>query len=329
MAYDILKRVLKIERIGLEQSPDQKIPMILVTLKPESIPINLKVVIIGHSDVYNMLLQNDPDFKKLFKIKVEFEETADRSKENQEKLMKFIASYIIQENLLPINNEALARIIEYASSLAEQKDKLSTNFAEIGKLVAEASTWAKEEGSNVISEKYVIKARKERIDRIKKYDNKLTELIEKDKLLIETTGKKVGQINGLSVISLGDYSFGKPNKITANTYMGHRGVINIEREIKMSGPSHSKGVLIMAGYLGEKFAQNFPLNMSAYICFEQLYGEVDGDSASSTELYAILSSLSGLPITQEIAVTGSVNQKGVIQPIGGVNEKILRFLSDM
>lgn len=325
MAYEILKRALKVEQIGMEANPEQKLPMLLVTLKPESMPINVKVILIGHADVYQFLLQNDPDFKKLFKIKVEFEETAVKSKENIDKLSKFIASYCTQEQLLPLDNVALARVVEYASKLADEKEKLSTNFAEIGKLVAEASTWAKADDKKLITEEYILKAFFERIERIKKYDNKLTEMIEKDLLLIDTKGSVVGQINGLSVIIFGDYAFGKPTKITANTYLGNRGIINVEREVEMSGPVHSKGVLIISGYLGEKFAQNFPLSLNASIVFEQLYAEVDGDSASSTEIYAVLSSLADLPLSQEIAVTGSVNQKGFIQPIGGVNEKIQGF----
>lgn len=325
MAYEILKRALKVEKISIENNPEQKVPMLLVTLKPESMPLDVKVILIGHSDVYQFLLQNDPDFKKLFKIKVEFEETAKKSKENIEKLSKFIASYCAQEELLPLDNSAMAKVVEYASKLADEKEKLSTNFAEIGKLVAEASTWARADKKKIITEEYIMKAFVERIERIKKYDNRLTEMIEKDLLLIDTKGKEVGQINGLSVISFGDYAFGKPSKITANTFLGNKGIINVEREINMSGPAHSKGVLIISGYLGQKFAQNFPLSLTASIAFEQLYGEVDGDSASSTEIYAILSSLANLPLTQEIAVTGSVNQKGLIQPIGGVNEKILGF----
>lgn len=325
MAYEILKRALKVERLGMEKSSEQKVSMLLVTLKPEHMPLDVKVILIGHADAYQFLLQNDSDFKKLFKIKVEFEETAIKSEENIEKLSKFIASFCTQEDLLSLDNEAMARVIEYASKLAEEKEKLSTNFAEIGKLVAEASTWAKADKKKIITEEYILKAFTERIDRIKKYDNKLTEMIEKDLLLIDTKGSKIGQINGLSVISFGDYAFGKPTKITANTFLGNKGIMNIEREIEMSGPSHSKGVLIISGYLGQKFAQNFPLALTASIVFEQLYGEVDGDSASSAEMYAVLSSLADIPLSQEIAVTGSINQKGFIQPIGGVNEKIQGF----
>ena len=249
MAYEILKRALKVEKLGMESSSEQKISMLLVTLKPEHMPLDVKVILIGHADAYQFLLQNDTDFKKLFKIKVEFEETAIKSKENVDKLSKFIASYCTQEGLLPLNDVAMARVIEYASKLAEEKEKLSTNFAEIGKLVAEASTWARADNKKLITEEYILKAFEERIDRIKKYDNRLTEMIEKDLLLIDTKGSKIGQINGLSVISFGDYAFGKPSKITANTFLGNRGIINIEREIEMSGPSHSKGILIISGYL--------------------------------------------------------------------------------
>lgn len=325
MAYDILKRAIKVEKIGMEVNPEQRFPMMLVTLKPESIPLDVKVILIGHADIYDFLIHKDEDFKKLFKIKVEFEETAKWSEENEAKLCKFISSYCTKEKLLNLENAALVKVVEKASALAGEQDKLSTNFAELGKLVAEASILAKMDGKDIISPEYIDKVETERIERIKKYDNKITEMIQKDMLLIETTGKKVGQINGLGVLTIGDYSFGKPNKITANTYMGTKGVINIEREIKMSGPMHSKGVYIISGYLGQKFAQNFPLSVNASVCFEQLYGKIDGDSASSTEIYAILSNLSGLGITQEIAVTGSVNQKGYIQPIGGVNEKIKGF----
>ncbi len=219
----------------------------------------------------------------------------------------------------------MAKVVEYTSSLADDKEKLSTHFNEIGEIISEASTWAKISRKKVISADYIEKALTQRVERIKKYDSKYTEMIEENTLLIDTDGYKVGEINGLTVMSIGDYTFGKPAKITANTYIGKTGVVNIEREVDLSGSTHSKGVLILTGYLGQKFAQEFPLSLTASLCFEQLYNGVDGDSASSTEGYAILSSLSGIPINQSIAVTGSVNQKGNIQPIGGVNEKIEGF----
>lgn len=217
------------------------------------------------------------------------------------------------------------KIVEYSTKLSGDHNKLSTRFSELAQVVGEASTWAKLSKSKVIKPEHVNKALKERIERVKKYDSKYLEMIKDHSLLISTSGFEVGEINGLTVLSIGDYVFGKPAKITVNTYTGRNGVINIEREVELSGSSHSKGVLILTGYLGEMFAQNFPLCLTASICFEQLYNGVDGDSASSTELYGLLSSLSGLPINQSIAVTGSVNQKGKIQPIGGVNEKIEGF----
>ena len=220
-----------------------------------------------------------------------------------------------------MDKEAVAKIVEYASGLAGDKEKISTHFNSINEVVGEAAMWAKLDKSKIVTKEYVQKALDERIDRIKKYDTKYLQMVKEETLLIETEGAKVGQINGLTVLTIGDYSFGKPSKVTANTFIGQDGIVNIEREVDMSGPSHSKGMLILSGYLGEQFAQERPLSLTASVCFEQLYGGVDGDSASSTEAYAILSSLSGIPINQSIAV----NQKGEIQPIGGVNEKIEGF----
>ena len=265
---------------------------------------------------FNIEKENENIFKLIWRLK---------TNENIERLSRFVRSFCEQENLLDLDKEAMAKIVEFTSKLAGDKEKLSTQFSEIGEIVGEASAWAKLDKSKVITKDYVKKALDERVDRIKKYDEKYLQMIKDEALLIETDGYKVGQINGLTVITIGDYSFGKPAKITANTYMGQSGIVNIEREVEMSGSSHSKGVLILTGYLGEQFAQEMPLSLTASICFEQLYGGVDGDSASSTEAYAILSSLSGIPINQSIAVTGSVNQKGEIQPIGGVNEKIEGF----
>ena len=219
----------------------------------------------------------------------------------------------------------MAKVIEFASRLANDQTKLSTRFSEITQIVGEAATLARLRREKVITGKIVDEALAQRIERVQKYNQKYLDMINNSTLLIDTEGFKVGQINGLTVMSIGDYSFGLPARITANTYVGKNGIIDIEREVEMSGSSHSKGILILSGYLGEMFAQDMPLSLTASLCFEQLYNGVDGDSASSTELYAILSSLSGIPINQSIAVTGSVNQKGEIQPIGGVNEKIEGF----
>ena len=323
--YEALKKALKIKKLSIENSVEQRSGMLLVSIKPEPIPLDLKVLLIGNSNIYHTLLEIDEDFRKLFKIKVEFEEDAPKTVENIERLSKFVRSFCAQESLLDLDKEAMAKIVEYTSKLAGDKEKLSTQFSEIGEIVGEASQWAKADKAKIITKEHVQKALNERIERIKKYDTRYLQMIKEEALLIDTQGSKVGQINGLTVVTIGDYSFGKPARITANTYMGKLGIVNIEREVEMSGSSHSKGVLILTGYLGEQFAQEIPLSLTASVCFEQLYGGVDGDSASSTEAYAILSSLSGIPINQSIAVTGSVNQKGEIQPIGGVNEKIEGF----
>ena len=323
--YDALKKALSIEEISIDNNMDQRSNLVMISLKPEPIPLHLKVILIGDANIYHTLLSLDPDFRKLFKIKVEFEESAPRTDDTMLKLAKFVHSYSEKECCLPLDRGAMAKVVEFASRLSDDKEKLSTHFNEIGEIVSEASTWAKLSRKKIVTVDYVQKALDKRVERVKKYDQKYTELIEENSLLIDTEGYKVGEINGLTVLTIGDYSFGKPTKITANTFMGKAGVINIERETEMSGSSHSKGILILRGYFGEKFAQDFPLSLTASLCFEQLYNGVDGDSASSTECYAILSSLSGMPINQAIAVTGSVNQKGIIQPIGGVNEKIEGF----
>lgn len=325
ICYDTLKKALLVKEASIDNSIDQRSQMVMISLKPEPIPLNLKVLLLGDANIYHALLELDPDFKKLFKIKVEFEETAPRNSDNTLRLAKFVHSYCEKENCLPLDKAAMAKVVEYASKLADDKEKLSTHFNEIGEIISESSTWAKIGRKKVVTADYIDKALEKRIERVKKYDQKYSELIEEKALLIDTEGYKVGEINGLTVMTIGDYTFGKPAKITANTFMGKAGVVNIEREAEMSGATHSKGVLILRGYLGQKFAQDFPLSLTASLCFEQLYNGVDGDSASSTECYAILSSLSGIPINQSIAVTGSVNQKGFIQPIGGVNEKIEGF----
>ena len=322
MCYEELKRILRVKEIAIDSTMEQRSSMAMISLKPEPIPLDVKVILIGNASIYHTLLSMDSDFRKLFKIKVEFEETAPIDETNVNKLARFVHTFCEQEELPPLDKSAMARLVEFASRLAGDKDKLSTRFTDIGQVVGEAGTWAKLDKAKVVTKQYIDKALAERIDRIKKYDEKYTEMIKENTLLINTKGSLVGELNGLTVMTIGDYTFGKPSKITVNTYTGKGGVINIEREVELSGSTHSKGVYILSGYLGEMFAQDIPLCLTASICFEQLYNGVDGDSASSTELYGLLSSLSGIPIKQSIAVTGSVNQKGQIQPIGGVNEKI-------
>ena len=325
ICYEALKKALRIKELGIENTADQRSSMVMISLKPEPIPLDLKVILIGTSGIYHTLLAMDSDFKKLFKIKVEFEDDAPITDENVNKLARFVHGYCMQEELPHLDKYAMARIVEYASRIAGEHDKISTRFNDLAEIIGEAATWAKMAKSKVVTEEFINKALDERIDRVKKYDTKYLEMIQNNSLLISTSGKEVGQINGLTVMTIGDYTFGKPVKITVNTYTGKTGIVNIEREVELSGSSHTKGVLILSGYLGELFAQDIPLCLTASICFEQLYNGVDGDSASSTELYGLLSSLSGIPINQSIAVTGSVNQKGQIQPIGGVNEKIEGF----
>lgn len=323
--YESLKKALSVKQVNIENTVDQRSSMVLISLKPEAIPLNVKVILVGDANTYYTLLSLDEDFAKLFKVKVEFEEDAPKTDDNVQKLAQFVGNYCKNAEILDLDKEAMAKIVEFASRLADDREKISTKFNEISQIVAEASTWAKMDKKKLISKDYIQKALDQRVERMKKYDSRYLEMIRENTLLISTDGFEVGQINGLTVMTIGEYSFGKPSKITANTYMGKSGITNIEREVELSGSSHSKGILILTGYLGQTFAQDFPLSLTASICFEQLYSGVDGDSASSTEAYAILSSLSEIPINQSIAVTGSVNQKGEIQPIGGVNEKIEGF----
>ncbi len=241
------------------------------------------------------------------------------------KVAAFISKHCMEQNLRHFSRSAVARIVEYSSRLADHQDKLSTRFNEIVEIIYEADTWAGMEGAELVTDAHVTKAIQEKIYRSNKYEKKIQEYIKDGTILIDTEGAVAGQVNGLSVLDLGEYSFGRPSRITAVAYAGKKGVINIEREVKMSGSIHDKGVLILGGYLGDRFARRSPLSLTASITFEQSYGGVDGDSASSTELYAILSALADVPIKQGIAVTGSVNQRGEIQPIGGVNQKIEGF----
>ena len=322
MCYEALKKALRVKEISIENTTDQRASMVMVSLKPEPIPLDLKVILIGNSNIYQTLLAMDSDFRKLFKIKVEFEDDAPFNKENANKLAQIIHGFCETEELPHLDKGAMSRLVEYASKLAGSHKKLSTRFNDLIQITGEAATWAKMAKSKIVTADFIDKALEQRIERVKKYDSKYMEMIKDHSLLSDTTGFEVGTLNGLTVMTIGDYSFGKPAKITVNTYTGKNGIVNIEREVELSGSTHSKGVLILTGYLGEMFAQDIPLCLTASICFEQLYNGVDGDSASSTELYGLLSSLSGIPINQAIAVTGSVNQKGQIQPIGGVNEKI-------
>lgn len=299
--------------------------VIAETIKPEPIPIELKVIIIGDSYVYQMLYYNDEDFKKLFKIKADFDVELARTEENMKKLANFVAGHCKREKVRKFTKEALAHIVEYSSRMAENQEKLTARFNEIVEVIYEAEALSEFEESEIVTRDHIRQAIEEKIKRNNKYEERLLEMIKEGTIMIQTEGQEIGQINGLAVLDSGQYSFGRPSKITASTFVGEEGILNIEREVNQSGDIHDKGVLILQGYIGHLFAQKFPISMTASITFEQSYGMIDGDSASSTELYALLSSLSEVPINQHFAVTGSVNQKGFIQPIGGVNQKIEGF----
>jgi predicted ATP-dependent protease len=294
-------------------------------LRPEPIPTDTKVIIIGDPHLYRVLAAGDPDFREAFKVKADFDSQVDRSQQNIIAFACFISDYCNREGLRHFDNTGVARVIEQCSRMVENQEKLSTRFSDIVDLLIESDYWARQDKAELISAKHVEQAVVEKTFRLNLIEKRLQELITDGTILVDVEGTEFGQINGLAVYQVGDFSFGKPSRITAKTFMGRGGVVNIEREAKLSGKSHDKGVLILSGYLGSKYAQEKPLSLSASICFEQSYDGVDGDSASSTELYAILSSLSGVPLKQNIAVTGSVNQNGEIQAIGGINRKIEGF----
>ena len=325
LAWEVLKRALNTQKISIENLNKQMGYLVPSTIKPEAIPLNIKVILIGDYYTYNILYNYDDDFRKLFKVMVDFDTEMNRDSENVYKIAQFIATHNRRENLKHLDKSAVARVIEYSSRLAGDQHRLSARFNRIIEILYEADLWAEEDDSAIIGEKHIQKAISEKVYRNNKYEEKLKEMFLEGSLLIDLEGKKVGQINGLAVISAGEYSFGKPTRITASVYSGESGIINIEREANQSGRIHDKGVLILSGYLGEKYAKLQPLGLTVSIGFEQSYSFIEGDSASSTELYAILSGISEIPVKQYIAVTGSVNQKGEIQPIGGVNEKIEGF----
>ena len=323
--WEGLKKVLKTGAITIENLRDQWGLISMSGLKPEPIPIDIKVILVGSNLLFQLLHQLDEDFGKLFKVKVDFDDEMEANEHNVLSLAKFISGYCRRENLRHFSKDAVLSVADYACRLVESQEKFSTRFNDIVEILVEANTWAEIAGNSLVTARDVKRAIAEKEYRSNKYDEKLMELLEKDIIMVKVDGEAVGQINGLSVIHMGDYIFGKPSKITATTFMGRSGIVNIEREVEMSGNVHSKGVMILSAYIGEQYAQEIPLALSANITFEQLYIGVEGDSASSAELYAILSSLAEVPIKQGIAVTGSINQKGEIQPVGGVTYKIEGF----
>ncbi|HBH13701.1 MAG: Peptidase S16 with C-terminal Lon domain [Clostridiales bacterium 38_11] len=321
-AYKGMMRALMNEEIKVETIQATMGYPMTTGMKPEPIPLKVKVIIVGDPYTYSMLYAYDEQFTKLFKLRADFDVEMQRTPDNVEKMAKFIAAHANNMGLRHFDKEAVCRVVEYSSRIAENKDKLTSQFNRLVDVLYEADSWATSSGSNLVRKEHVSKAIEQKTNRNNMYEEKILELFKEGTYLLDVEGEKVGEINGLAVVSTGEYSFGKPSKITVSTYSGRSGLINIEREARTSGKIHDKGVMIIHGYMGYKYAQDKPLALSASIVFEQLYSGIDGDSASSTELYAILSSLSEVPIKQGIAVTGSVNQRGLIQPIGGVNEKI-------
>lgn len=322
IVYDALKRALKAQEIQIEDLPQRTGYASVRTLAPKPIPLDVKVVLIGDSNMYQTLFAYDPEFRELFRIKADFDSTMVKTDDNLRNYAGFFTTLAVNENLKHLDASAIARLLEHSCRLAENQDKLSTQFGLVADVVREAYFYSLQDNSRYITSEHVEKAIEAKIYRSNLIQEKLREYIERGVIFISTDGAVVGQINGLSVLSVGDFSFGAPSRITVAVGLGKEGLIDVQREVKMSGPIHGKGVMIIAGYLASKFARDKPLTLSARIVFEQNYEGVEGDSASSTELYALFSALSGLPIKQNFAVTGSVNQRGDVQPIGGVNEKI-------
>jgi lon-related putative ATP-dependent protease len=324
-SYDGLKHDIKDGKMYIEE-PEERYGFLSVkTLKPKPIPLTAKMILIGDPYLYQLMFTLDQDFRELFKIKAEFDTTMPRTDERMKQYASFVCGLCEKEKMKQLDGGALAKLIEYSSRLVEDQYKLSTQFSLVADIIREANFYATEEGSPRITAVHIKKAIEEKVYRSKLIQEKIQEMITRGFFLIDTHEQKVGQVNGLSVMGLGDFAFGTPSRVTASIGLGREGVIDIEREAKMGGPIHTKGVLILSGYINDKYAREKPLSLSARLVFEQNYGGVEGDSASSTELYSILSALSGLPIKQNLAVTGSVNQKGEVQAIGGVNEKIEGF----
>ncbi len=324
-SYVALKRAFKDGEIRIYDMSEMVSPITTTDLEPAPIPLDVKVIIIGNPSIYYNLFHIDEEFHEFFKVKAEFNVFMDRTSENEQKYASFLAARCRESGLCHFDRSGVARIVEYGSELVGDQTRLSTKFADIFDLARESAYWARKNGSGRISRLDVQKAIEAKMRRSNRIEEVVKNMIDKGDIFIDTSGEAVGQVNALSIMSLGDYLFGKPSRITARTYIGRGGVINIEREVQMSGPIHNKGVLILAGYLNGTYGRNRAISLAASIGFEQLYEGVEGDSASSAELYALLSSLSGFPIAQRFAVTGSVNQHGEVQPIGGATQKIEGF----
>ncbi|ABR49757.1 ATP-dependent protease [Alkaliphilus metalliredigens QYMF] len=324
-AWETLKRILQTKEITIENMTSKLGVADGSSFKLEPIPINLKVIMIGSGMLHQLLYQHDDDFEKYFKILVDFQEEMDRSPEHEQQMVQFISCYTQREGTRALDKTGAARVIEYSSRLAGSQKKLSCRFNKVIEIIIEANQWANSNQHEIITERDVNLAIHEKWARLKKYQNKSEEMFKEGKILIDVKGVKVGVINGLSVINMGEYRFGKPSAITTTVSRGKGNIVNIEREANLSGDIYDKGVMILTGFLMERFAQGREFNLTARICFEQSYGGIDGDSASGAELFALLSNMANIPLKQSIAVTGSVNQKGFIQPVGGVTEKVEGF----
>ncbi|MFX1253996.1 MAG: Lon protease family protein [Promethearchaeota archaeon] len=325
-SYEGLKRALLTQEIVIEDIMQQLGFLSAKGLSPMPIPISeLKVILVGHPILFSQLQALDPEFSELWKVKAEFGMDWERNAENEEKYASFVCKVCSEENLMHLDEAAVQKLVEYSSRIADSQNKLSTHFRAIADIIREANYYALEEKAEHIWAKHIQQAIEEKEYRSSMIKDQLLEQNKNGTILLQTDGENIGVVNGLAVLSLGDYAFGRPSRVTASVALGREGIIDVQREAQMGGPTHTKGVLILTGYLNETFGRKFPVSLSARLVFEQSYGLVDGDSASSTELYALLSELSGVPIKQNIAVTGSVNQKGEVQPIGGVNQKIEGF----
>ncbi len=324
-AWEGLKQALRNRRIRMEDVLQPPGVLATTTLNPEPIPLDLKVVLIGDLQTYYALYSLDEQFAKLFKVRADFSSEMDWTAENEQRIVEFIRNRCDEAGLPQFDMGAVAEVVEFSARTVEDQDKLTARFALVTDVIQEAAFWAGRAGHELVTREDVQAALAAREGRSNQYEERMREMIADRTIMVDTSGEVVGQINGLAVLDLGDYAFGKPSRITATTFQGRAGVINIEREARMSGRTHDKGVLILAGFLGGRYAQDKPLSLSASVTFEQSYDGVDGDSASSTELYVLMSSLAALPIKQSIAVTGSVNQHGEIQPVGGVTHKVEGF----
>lgn len=325
MSWDALKRALRTQELAVENLGEQLGVIPVSSLRPQPVQLKTKVVLIGTPWLYYLLNIYDPEFQKLFKIKADFDTDMPRTSETERQMACFVGSYVTKEGHRHFTADGIAELIEWSSRLADHSGRMSTQFNKITEIIVEASAWAGTGEEEMVTAKHVRKALKEKTFRVNLIEERLRRAFSEKTIRIQTEGKLTGQINGLTIVDMRDHVFGHPVRITANVYMGTEGIVNIEREVKMTGPIHNKGLLILGSYLGKKYAQDMPLSLTARITFEQTYSGVEGDSASSTELYCLLSALSDVPLKQGIAVTGSVDQHGNVQPIGGVNEKIEGF----